>query len=283
MPLIIRDAVDGNGRNDRQVLKNAAKNRGADRGMATNASKKDDEEKSRDMNMAKRNKSEHTGTIDVIKRDHQQHRSNQKSTKIKLDNTANSWKSLLRDVIMAFIPLFVIYKISTHKLVSNIGYQDPNAPKKYSQQEFLEQLLFSLSLKKQQEYLQEEHLFLEAMNERKCYDFPTIDMSTKLKQQTKVPRRKLKGKNNPRRQVNKRVKVGKMNRPRSRRPPASSPSAPPWSSLIASAFWGNPPTIAQVNKGAEAAKHNSNVGNSQGGKRRPKKKKFGSRARTLPK
>ena len=107
----------------------------------------------------------------------------QSTDRIKLPRNDNSWKPIFRDIFMAFIPLFVIYKISTHPMVAKLGYQDPHAPKKRSQREMLEQSLYTLSLKRRQEELHKEHFFLEAMIENKCYDTPTIDIYAQLQPQ----------------------------------------------------------------------------------------------------
>jgi len=218
-----------------------------------------------------------TGTKEVAGRYHGQRRSDRLPTKIKLPDAENSWKLLLRDIIAAFIPLFVLFMISTHPMVSNIGHRDPNAATKYSGAD----LLTVLSLKKQQEDLQWERLFLEAMNERKCYHFPTIDVSTEMKQRKGRRRRKFKGQNKPQSKT-KMKKAQGWNKRRPRFPqPSSSNSAPPWSSRMVAVFQGNPPFDSRVSKGTEAAKQISHEENRQGGKKggrkRARKKKFGSR------
>lgn len=121
-----------------------------------------------------------------------------------------SWKSIFRDIIIAFIPFFVLYKISTHPMLAKLGHQDPHAPKKRSQREMIEQSLYSLSLKRQQDELHKEHVFFEAMDENACYDAPTIDISAQLQPQKRrqpLKRRKSTLKNSiPHRQV----KIGKQ-------------------------------------------------------------------------
>lgn len=138
----------------------------------------------------------------------------QYTNRIKLPNNGHTWKAVLRDIIMAFIPLFVMYKISTHPMVARLGYQDPNAPKQRSQREMIEQSLYTLSLRRQQDELQKEHFFLEKMDENRCYDAPTIDTNAQLPQQKgRRPFKKPKasGKHIPHRQVkfNKRP-LGKL-------------------------------------------------------------------------
>ena len=107
----------------------------------------------------------------------------QATNRIKLPHYDNSWKPIFRDIFMAFIPFFVIYKISTHPMVAKLGHQDSHASKKRSQREMLEQSLYTLSLLRLQEDLHKECLFLEAMNEEKCYDTPTIDIYAQLQPQ----------------------------------------------------------------------------------------------------
>eukprot|EP00578_Thalassiosira_sp_NH16_P026413 CAMPEP_0181082462 /NCGR_PEP_ID=MMETSP1071-20121207/3633_1 /TAXON_ID=35127 /ORGANISM="Thalassiosira sp., Strain NH16" /LENGTH=333 /DNA_ID=CAMNT_0023164047 /DNA_START=324 /DNA_END=1322 /DNA_ORIENTATION=- len=191
---------------------------------------------------------------------------NHNPTKIKLYNTENnSWKSLLRDVIVALVPLFVLFKISTHSSISNIGNVDPN--KKLSQADVWEQLLYGLYLKKQQEGLQKEYMFLEAMNgERECHDYPTIDTSAKMKQSSmnnsRSRRQRKKGRGGQKSQQQRSVgqmkrtssspkrKIGKQNRPMARRP--NDPSSPSTlMSSIAWAFRGGDSPGHIVNKGTE--------------------------------
>lgn len=128
--------------------------------------------------------------------------------RIKLPNNDNFWKAILRDVVMVFIPLFVIFKISTHPMVAKIGHQDPHKPKKRSQREMIEQSLYSLSLKRRQEELQKEHFFLDAMDESKCYDALTIDINAQL--QPQKGRRPFK-RNSPRKSLpHRQATIGKQ-------------------------------------------------------------------------
>lgn len=123
-------------------------------------------------------------------------------------------------IIMAFIPIFFLYKISTHPLIAKLGYQHPNAPKKYSQREYLEKAMYRLSLIKRRDELLKEYIFLEAMDEYKCHDFPTIDISAQLNQQKSGrPRRRFDGQSKqhkqtkkPRKQTKGKTK-GKISRP----------------------------------------------------------------------
>jgi len=159
------------------------------------------------------------GGMSSVKSNESPPHSNSKGTqqctkRIKLPNNGHSWKAVFRDVIMAFIPFFVMYKISTHPMVARLGYQDPNAPKQRSQREMIEQSLYTLSLRRQQEDLQREYFFLEKMDENRCYDARTIDINAQLPQQKgRRPFKKPKasGKHTPHRQIkfNKRP-LGKL-------------------------------------------------------------------------
>mmetsp|Transcript_22999 Transcript_22999/g.49772 ORF Transcript_22999/g.49772 Transcript_22999/m.49772 type:complete len:326 (+) Transcript_22999:109-1086(+) len=296
MPSVVQGDGHDNEHNEHQVPEPNANSATTsdDIGAETNGAGAFAEEDARsNNNVVKRNEgnvtscasfmsdSQQAETKGVADRHQQQFRSNKNSNKIKFNNTGNWWRSLLRDMIMAFLPMLVLYKISTHPMVSNVGYQDPNAPKKYTPKEIFEQVLFRSAIKKQQE----EFLFLEAMNEGKCYDFPTMGVPTQIKQQWNRPRtrRGSKGKNKPRMKITTargKVYPGKMNRPMARRARASPPSSAPWTVGLASAIWGDHPTdAANVNKGAEATKRNSHVVNQKGGKkgsnRKARKKKFG--------
>lgn len=165
----------------------------------------------------------HNGTTNnVHTKYHQAYKTT--TTKIQLSNNINNntWKSLLRDIFIAFIPLFILFKISTHPFVANVGL---NAPQSTNQQNSREQLFLSLFLKQQQEELQREYQFLKAMDydEGKCYDYRTIDISAKVSEQQLKSgpkrKRKLKGAGSkPKIQFTttrgSNMKVGnKMNRP----------------------------------------------------------------------
>ena len=202
------------------------------------------------LNFSERNESDATVrangvTISQRSRD-QSHRSH--PTRIILSNTHTSWKLILRDTIMVFIPIIVLYKISTHPSIADIGNQHPNAPKKYSQRELLEQAMFRLSLISRRDELLKEYLFLEAMHENKCHDFPTMDIYAQLNQNS--GRRERKFQSTPRKQTKGKPKVGKMNRPRAGHSRTSSASLP-----IMSIIWGRlHASMARTAKGAVARK-----------------------------
>ena len=101
-----------------------------------------------------------------------------KLTKIKLNNNGY-YISLLRDLIMISIPFIIMIGILTHPMVVNLGQSDPNAP--LTEKQIQEQLLYTLFLKKQQKELCEKYMFLNAMDDRRCYDdCPVIDITAKL-------------------------------------------------------------------------------------------------------
>jgi len=101
-----------------------------------------------------------------------------KQTKIKLNNSGY-YISLLRDLIIISIPFIIMIGILTHPMVVNLGQSDPNAP--LTEKQIQEQLLYTLFLKKQQKEICDMYMFLNAMDDRKCYDdCPVIDISAKL-------------------------------------------------------------------------------------------------------
>jgi len=121
------------------------------------------------------NRQSNMAASDVDKRINQQ----TKRTKIKLNNTGSYYVSLLRDLIMISIPFIIMIGILTHPMVVNLGQSDPNAP--LTEKQIQEQLLYTLFLKKQQKELCDKYMFLNAMDDRRCYDdCPVIDISAKL-------------------------------------------------------------------------------------------------------
>lgn len=225
------------------------------------------------------NNGPHRGTRRVARAsgDQQRHTSsNVGPTKIKIGGYDNPRKTLIRDIITAFIPIFVLFKLSTHPALSNLGRPDPNAPKKG-----LELMAF-LALKKEQEDLRKEYFFLEAMDASRCHDFPAVDMPANWKQRRRRRKRqtatsKGSGKKKHRGLLQKMKKRNKIKTKRP--PPDSSPSAAPWTTRIASTFQSKTPIAASISKGTETANRNGHLENHQGekkqSKRRPIKKKYG--------
>ena len=119
------------------------------------------------------NRQSNMSASEVDKRINQQ----TKRTKIKLNN--NGYVSLLRDIIMVSIPFIIMIGILTHPMVVNLGQSDPNAP--LTEKQIQEQLLYTLFLKRQQKEICDKYMFLNAMDDRRCYDdCPVIDISAKL-------------------------------------------------------------------------------------------------------
>ena len=231
----------------------------------------------------------------VPKKDHGSANKAKPKTRIQVDhNTENSMTSLLRDIIIAFIPIFVLYKISTHPMISSIGYQDPNATRTFSHEELMGQLIYRIYLKEEQEKLKRKHIFFEAMLNKQeiCHDYRPIDIPNEVKLYGKKQQTKKKSRGKKRKQrkqtkgstvTKKKATIGKMNRPMAKRRSDSSPTSAPFGSYISSVFLGDA-NHGRVYKGSEATTipNDSESNNEQGGKttvikKRPMKKKFGSR------
>ncbi|KAL9184366.1 hypothetical protein ACHAXT_002452 [Thalassiosira profunda] len=197
--------------------------------------------------------------------------------KISVGNAENTWTTLLRDLLVAFVPLFIIYQISTHPFIANIGHPDPNALKEYTEDE-LHQMLYKHALKRKQEDLQKEYAFLESMEMNTCHEYQFIDEPLAKAKRRKAQRRKF----GQSRWRNKKAKVGKANRPMARQP-SPSPSSAPWLSAISSALRGDHPR--RTMKGAEAPKqldnhlHDGKGRDEERRNKRPRKKKMGARSK----
>jgi len=79
-------------------------------------------------------------------------------------------------IIVSIVPIFVLYILSTNSLIANLGKggggRDPKT-------KMLQKMLFTLSMKKQQEDMLKEYQFMEAIEDDICHDYPTLDvMST---------------------------------------------------------------------------------------------------------
>jgi hypothetical protein len=77
----------------------------------------------------------------------------------------------MRDIIIGFIPIFVLYKLSTHPMIASIGSVDPNAPQKLSSEDALANIIKNMALQKYKEKYRRRQLFLDAVDHKKCYDF----------------------------------------------------------------------------------------------------------------
>lgn len=203
----------------------------------------------------------------------QRHQPGHPATRIKLESDG-SWKSLLRDVATIFAPLIVMFIIVSHPLVANVGYQDPNAPRKLTQEEIFEQLVFSLAVKKKMN----EVRFLEAMNDGTCYDFPHMELTRKKKRRRRFDRYKGRDWSPPPRAQGaaKSGQKGQRGRSVAGGRSHSSPSKPP---IMASVFGSKPPA---VHKGSELATDQTSGAAEEGqekkyGGGRARRVKFGSR------
>ena len=80
-------------------------------------------------------------------------------------------QNFIRDLFIAIIPIFVLYKLSTHPIIASIGYVDPNAPKKASQEEVLANMIKNMALNKYKEKYRKRKQLLEVVEPTKCHDF----------------------------------------------------------------------------------------------------------------
>lgn len=228
---------------------------------------------------------------------HPQRRSSPPSpTKIRIsaNDDAPRWRSLLRDVLTAFVPLLVLYQLAAHPGLNDLGRRDPRAP------ETGNELLALLAWRRRQRELHDAWRFREAMEEgRRCHDFPTVEMPAKKRKRSRGgaagrrPRTshekqsesqgtQTKGNQGNGRDKGKRKKKFRRGRALSGPSPsaASSPSASPWSERISSAF--RPPPAAGANKGTESkpsALADRRPRKGEGIYQREKRKRFGAGGR----
>jgi hypothetical protein len=221
-------------------------------------------------------------------------------TKITMDNgdkkhNKNSWKSIVRDLLIALTPIFVLYKLSTHPMINQIGYVDPNAPKRLSREEALASMMHGMAIKKWREKTKKRQRFLKAIDATRCYDFPDLDEIAKEMGQQRIhtpgrPRRKFipgRGKGVPKRSNidhrsssnNKGMKRQVAQKQKiSASPifaPSSSPSSTPWGSVIMGTFNTG---MSNTEKGINHALIQKGFQQQKKGQYRPPaKKKFSSR------
>ena len=195
-------------------------------------------------------------------------------------NNESSWKTLLRDIFIVSIPLFILYKISTHPAINNIGYQDPNAPKKYSHEQLLQQQLFKLYITKEQEKKRKKHIFLQAIDRNNCHDFSPIDVDAEIRQHKKQQQKQntWRAKKRRGRQASKNaVKVKRDHKLTKKVIKPNRPSALPAPKPIGSALWGDGDAANKSpNKGSETMKDSGEIVKKKKQKK-VKKVKFGSR------
>ena len=80
-------------------------------------------------------------------------------------------QNFVRDILIAIIPLFVLYKLSTHPMIASVGYVDPNTPKKASQEEVLANMIKNMALQRYKEKYRKRKQLLEKVEPTKCHDF----------------------------------------------------------------------------------------------------------------
>ena len=79
-------------------------------------------------------------------------------------------------IIVSIVPIFVLYILSTNSLIANLGKGGGGRDHKTK---MLQKMLFTLSMKKQQEDMLKEYRFMEAIEDDICHDYPKLDvMST---------------------------------------------------------------------------------------------------------
>lgn len=193
------------------------------------------------------------------------------TTKFKAAN-----QNIVRDLTFIFIPIFVLYKLSTHPMIASIGYVDPNAPKKMSPEEILANIIKNMALEKYKKKYSKRKQLLEVFEPTKCYDFESRIKAAETsisKSSTSNSNKRGKKKRRPT------IKTSKNKVPVGRRKPFISAesqnkrllqgTAPVVSSIISAAF---NPIPSPARKGAEnSAGSDSSVPRQRG----KKKKKFG--------
>lgn len=173
-----------------------------------------------------------------------------------------SWRSITRDVFMTIIPLFFLYKISTHPLVARLG----NSPKQLSRGEKLGEMMRQLYLKRIRDENEERtraqselEEFYRAMSSEvvgqneKCslieYEFDNIHSESgtsadtrqrpKIKTRQQVKRKFIPAQKRHKSGSNKRMNTQIKDRRASLfslSKASPTPSSPPWSSTIALAI-----------------------------------------------
>mmetsp|Transcript_16423 Transcript_16423/g.34170 ORF Transcript_16423/g.34170 Transcript_16423/m.34170 type:complete len:268 (+) Transcript_16423:48-851(+) len=208
-----------------------------------------------------------------------------------------SWRSITRDFFMTIIPLFFLYKISTHPLVARLG----NSPKQLSRGEKLEEMMRELySKRKKDEQEERKRILLEleefhrAMTskdvgqEEECSsiedDFDNIHTESgtsedtqqrpKIQTRKQAKRRFIPAQKRPKPSSNKRVNKQIKDRRASLfylSKTSPTPSSPPWSSTIASAISG---AFVTVNNAANKGKETSELKTNQATEANSGKKKY---------
>eukprot|EP00956_Cyclotella_meneghiniana_P015224 scaffold23125_cov91-Cyclotella_meneghiniana.AAC.6 len=201
------------------------------------------------------------------------------STEVSTTKFKAAKQNIIRDLILMFIAIFVLYKISTHPMIASIGYVDPNAPKKMSKEDVLANIIKNMALGKYKEKYSKRKQMLEVLEPAKCYDFASkINAAETTISKSSTSNSKTRGKKRRRSTIKTR-----KNKPKDvsrRRKPFNSAesikkrllqgtTAPVVSSIISAAF---NPIPSPARKGAENGVGSDSSMPRQRGK---KKKKFG--------
>lgn len=187
-------------------------------------------------------------------------------------------QNIIRDVLILFIPIFVLYKLSTHPSINSIGYVDPNAPKKLSQEEVLANIIKNMALNKYREKYRKRKQLLESVDPQKCYDFTSrikAAEDTIVKSNMANSNKRAKKKQRPTiKRINKthgKKKKMQFGRKRSSSSTGPKPSAPPMaSSFLSDVMLAFNSASKPTMKGTE----NSNNDDAAKPREKTKKRKF---------
>lgn len=171
-------------------------------------------------------------------------------------------QNIIRDFLIAFVPIFVLFKLATHPMIDSIGYIDPNAPKKLSQEEALADIIKTMALDKYKVKYKKRRQLLEVVDPQKCYDFTSrikAAEETIAKSNMVNSNRRAKKKQRPTiKRINKshgKKKKMQFGRKRSSSRIESKPSGPPVASSflfdVMLVFSSSTPTPKPAMKGAE--------------------------------
>jgi len=197
---------------------------------------------------------------------------------MRVKKTSDSGKSPMQDFLLLCIPLvllFAIYQISTHPLISDIGepreFQEADPQTK--RERALEQALYQIALKEQRAQFAADAHFLNAIDENACYEVmePTI-LPPKPKRKVK---QSVLARSKARKARKERPRVKKKGGFKKKIRFSNSPASPPVTSYLSKALWGIEDT-SLVQKGTEPQIAGEGVSGEKK-KKRPRKKKFGSR------
>jgi hypothetical protein len=193
-------------------------------------------------------------------------------------------QNIIRDLVIVFIPILVLYKLSTHPMIASIGHVDPNASRKLSQQEALANIIKNMALNKYKEKYNKRKQLLAVVDPSKCYDFTyrikaAEDIIAKSNSENSNKRAKKKqrssikrsSKNHGKTQKKKMMQFGRKRSVSSKdakQSAATTPVASSFLSEVIAVFQSSPkPTM----KGAE---HTAGIDGTVIPREKTKKKKF---------